>query len=142
MVDIDYPPSRTIAFGDALDDLEQRVATLDENDAEHRVARNKRDGLQWAVEVFGADAAVEIRAYTATTRARVLDELRTGVVGDPGPEQRALWLTAAGISDAPWYDGDEDLATRADIVGQLPPALVDWLDDQLDSINDLGDEGN
>lgn len=142
MTDIDYPPSTTVVLADALDDLEQRVATLDEDDPEYRAARNQRDALSWAVEEFGANAEVTLAAYTAATRARVEDALRSSVVGDIGSGRTQLWLAAAGVDDAPWLSAGDDLATAADVTGQLPPALVDWLQAQLDDLNDLGDEGN
>jgi hypothetical protein len=142
MTEIAYPPSTTVTLADALDDLEERVATLDEDDPDHRPTVNQRDALSWAVEEFGGDAEVVLTAYTAATRARVQDALRSSVVGDVGTGRTQLWLAAAGVDDAPWLSAGDDLATTADVTGQLPPALVDWLQAQLDDLNDLGDEGN
>lgn len=141
-----YPPSRTVTLGNALDSAEQRVEDLqadeEDGDADPDIvpARNERDALQWAVNNYGEDAEITLEAYTARTRARVTDTLRQDMVGEPGPSEQDLWLIAAGLSDAPWIDGD-DLAAKAGSTGQLPPALVDWLNGQVDDINDLS-EGN
>lgn len=142
----DYPPSRTVTLGSALSAAEQRVDELkpddedDEPDAEIVPARNERDALQWAVGRWGEGAEITLEAYTARTRARVTDTLRQEMVGEPGPSEQDIWLIAAGLSDAPWID-DHDLASKAAATGQLPPALVDWLNGQVDDINDLS-EGN
>ena len=137
MTEIDYPPSRTVALGDALASVEAR---LEDGDGDGDLA-NQRDALAWGVEEFGAAAEVTVAAFTAATRARVLDELRDGVVGEPGPREMSLWLVAAGVDAAPWLDGGEDIAARAAVTGELPPALVDWLESILDDVNDLS-QGN
>ncbi|AFH22018.1 hypothetical protein OSG_eHP14_00190 [environmental Halophage eHP-14] len=139
-----YPPTRTQTLGSALDTAENRVSELETDDDTGAQtlanARNQRDALHWAVNEFGEDAEIVLSAYTATTRARTLDTLRGDILGDPGPEEIGNWLVAAGVDDAPWID-DKDTQSKAQRTGQLPPALVDWLDRQLDDLNDLS-EGN
>lgn len=155
MTDIDYPPSRTRRFGAALASIEDRLATAEQRIADleadedatdqalaearqdRATAANQRDALQWAVAQFGEDAELTLRAFTATSRARVLDTLNRTVVGAVGGQQTRNWLIAGSIEAAPWLDGDEDLAEQASVTGALPPGLVDWLDAELEELNDL-----
>jgi len=151
--DFDYPPTQTVALGVALDavesdldDAKADLADLDD-DAVDRVIRETRAGvsqaqrhvkaLQWAVDQFGEEATVTLQAYTATTRARVTDTINRTHIGTVGPDETEVWLIAAGVEAAPWLSGGEDLQTTVEITGQLPPALTDWLADELDELNDL-----
>jgi hypothetical protein len=161
--DFDYPPSQTYTLAAALDTIEDRVNELKEriddleaqrdNDDEADVgedlvearnekdaAENKRDALQWAVNEFGEDAELTLEAYTTKTRSRTIDTFRAQTVG-AGSEELNDWLVAAGVADAPWMDDGADLQERADVVGELPPALTDWIEGELDDLNNLA-EGN
>lgn len=159
MTDFDYPPAREVTLAQARDDVaesltdaEGEVDRLEDDDdatesalaearSEVEVTENRLDALGWAVDVFGDDATIALRAFTTTTRSRVLDTLQRKTVGPVGPNRTEDWLTAAGVTTAPWLDGDEDLQKQAAILGELPPALSDWLNDQLSDLNDLS-EGN
>jgi len=157
--DIDYPPSRTYQLSAALDEAKRRVNRLDERIdeleaddeatdqalAEARQERSnaakQRDALSWAIDEFGADAELTLEAFTANSRARVLDTLQRATVGQVGSEQARNWLIAGSITDAPWLEGGENLRERAEIADAVPPALLDWLDDELEDLNELT-EGN
>ena len=135
----DYPPTTTLTLGVALANVEQELATAEEGDDAPPEAH--RDALAWAVSEFGEDAEITLEAFTTTTRSQTIDTLQRTRVGGVGSNLINDWLVAAGVVDAPWLDGGEDLETRAEITGQLPPALTDWLDAQLDELNELS-EGN
>lgn len=159
MTDFDYPPSRTYEFGAALEDVEQRLAdteervdeleaqAADEEDPdvqglqeayqELTTASNYRDALDWAVREWGEAAEITLQAFTAKTRADVLDTIQRTRVGHVGPEQRRNWLVAAGVQAAPFVDESDDVETKAGIVEQLPPALTDWIDEEIEDLNDL-----
>jgi len=138
MTDIDYPPTRTLAFGDALDAVEADLEDADD-DAETAATESQQDALSWAVEQWGSDETVTLAAYTATTRAQTIDQFNTTTAG-AGAEELNIWLVAAGLDAAPWLD-DQDIALKAVATGQLPPALIDWMRDELDDLNALS-EGN
>lgn len=135
MTDIDYPPSREWTLEAALADAEDTDAPEGSPEA------NQRDALRWAVAQFGGDATVTLRAFTAGTRSRTLDTAGQTTMGELGHNQVQDWLTAAGVVDAPWLDGDEDLEARHELLAALPPALTDWLNAKLTDLNDLS-EGN
>lgn len=142
MTDFDYPPTREWTLGDALADVEARADAGDEDeDGGDRQADTYRKGLQWAVRQFGADATVTLRAFTATTRDRAIDTANRKTVGPLGNQELRTWFVAAALEDAPWLNGDEDLTEAKQVTGALPPALADWLDAELESLNDLT-EGN
>jgi hypothetical protein len=128
------------------------ASTLGEARSERSQAQNRRDALHWAVhgdntedgfQGWGEDAEVVLEAFTARSRARALDAVRNKTMGDVGGEETRIWLVAAAIQSAPFLDGDgdESLADAQSVVGRLPPALQDWLDDAMDSVNDIS-EGN
>lgn len=133
----DYPPTTTLTLGVALDDVERALA----EGGDDAPPEAHRDALAWAVGEFGEDAEITLEAFTTTTRSQTIDTLQRTRVGDVGSNLINDWLVAAGVVDAPWLEGGEDLETRAEITGQLPPALTDWLDAQLDDLNELS-EGN
>jgi len=138
----DYPPTTTLTLGVALDDVEQELAAAEEDDdTDVGQLRADRDALAWAVSEFGESGEVTLEAFTTTTRSQTIDTLQRTRVGDVGSNLINDWLVAAGVVNAPWLEGGEDLETRAEITGQLPPALTDWLDAQLDGLNELS-EGN
>lgn len=134
MTGIDYPPTQRTVFAAALDRLDEEADQAGEEDP---VDETHRHALMWAVDQWGDDAEVTLEAFTTAARSRTLDTLHRTRVGPVGNQQITDWLIAAAITDAPWLDGGEDLETQADLVGQLPPALRDWLDEQLDELNDL-----
>jgi len=138
MTDIDYPPSQTHTTGTARDDLQERI-----DDADDAVPNleSQRDALAWACDQWGDDAEITIQAFTARSRAQVLDALRTEVMGDFGPERQSNWISASAIQSAPWLEGGEDVVERCRITEELPPGLTDWVSEQLDDLNDLS-EGN
>lgn len=139
MTGFDYPPTKAWDLQAARERAQERADTADDA-TDRRRAENQADALGWAVSEFGGEASVELAAYTAQTRARVLDTLQTEIAGDIGPEETQLWLVAAGVESAPWFD-DHDLPSKAAATNRLPPALVEWLNSELDDLNDLS-EGN
>jgi len=140
--DFDYPPTSTLTLGVALDDVERELDEAEEgDDTDVGQLTADRDALTWAVGEFGEAAEITLEAFTTTTRSRTIDTLQRTRVGDVGSNLINDWLVAAGVVDAPWLEGGEDLETRAEITGQLPPALTDWADAQLDDLNELS-EGN
>lgn len=171
MSDFGYPPSRELELGqersqleDTLDELDREIEQLQqraENDdvdeqtlqakrQQYSDADSARDALVWAIEGdgredgfdgWGGDATVTIQSYTASRRARVLDELNRSVVGEVGSNLVRNWIVAGSVTAAPWLDGGESLREQSEIAGQLPPGLLDWLDDQLSDLSQLT-EGN
>lgn len=157
--EINYPPSRTYRLEGTLEDVQEEIATLDEEIAdledaadvdeqalaEKRVRRSnradQRDALQWAISEFGADAELTIEAFSTAKRSRTLDTANRQTMGQLGNNQLTDWLLAAAITEAPWLEGGEDLRERYELVGALPPALTDYLDRQQEALNDLS-EGN
>jgi hypothetical protein len=135
MTDIDYPPSREWTLEAALADAEGADAPPGSAEA------NQREALAWAVDQFGGDATVTLQAFTTGMRSRTLDIADQTTMGELGHNQVQDWLTAAGVVDAPWLDGDEDLEARHELLVALPPALTDWLNAKLTGLNDLS-EGN
>jgi hypothetical protein len=165
MPDFDYPRTATYRLGDALSDAEERVQTLqcridslsdredppegdlDEKRSERASWEQHKSALQWAVhgddrddgfDGWGEDAEVRLSSLTANDRGRALDTAQRTTVGDLGSRQARTWLIAVGIEAAPWISDDATLRERAAVTGSLPPALRDWLDEQLEDLNALG----
>lgn len=136
MVEFDYPPTATLVLGVEYEEAQARV-----DDEDSDIVETDVTALGWAVREFGEESELTLEAFTAATRSQTVDTLRRKRAGDVGEGLLSNWLVAAAVTEAPWLDGDESLVERADIVGQLPPALVDYLQDQLDDLNDLS-EGN
>ncbi|MCD2204409.1 hypothetical protein [Halobacterium sp. KA-6] len=159
MTSFDYPPTREFTLETALADVrseladaEARVDELEDDEhaqasalqdarSEREDAASKRNALEWAIREFGEDATITLEAFTATTRARTLDEMQSSTMGDVGGMESRIWLLAAALEEAPWLNGSEDLAEAARVTGALPPAVQDFLDDELTQLNDLS-EGN
>jgi hypothetical protein len=167
MTDFEYPPTATYELGTVLADVEDQLKQLDEDDeaagdedesgADEADLGDSRDSLertqhalQWAVygddredgfDGWGADATITLTASTATSRAEILDTLNRATVGPVGENTVEVWFVAGHVESAPWLDGGEDLQTRHQITGNFPPALQDWLRDELDELNGLT-EGN
>lgn len=164
MSDFNYPPSRTVTLAAALGDVESdiedtagRIAQLeDDEDAEaealakargeHSQLTSQRDALEWAVDGdgreggfdgWGEDAEVTFKAFTATTRSRVLDTVNRVTMGPVGESQTRDWLISAGVQAAPWLDEAAGLEEKHEATGNLPPALRDWLNAELNDLNDL-----
>jgi len=130
MTDFDYPPTRTYRLGDLAesDDLsDAKVGAMGE-----------------AVKWFGEDATVTLQAPTGRTRARAIDKLNKTTVGDVGKEQAKIWIATANLQEAPWLadNDDQGLSMQAQVTGDLPPALLTWLQEEMDDLSSLGDEGN
>ena len=147
-----------------VDDLERRISNLKEQAGQDDVPDDLRDqlqdaradrqsvltqqeGLQWAVhgdaredgfDGWGEDAVVELQAFTGGSRARILDTAERSTVGTLGQQQLRVWLIAGAIETAPWLDGDEDLLEQQQQTKSLPPMLIDWLDAELEDLNELG----
>lgn len=139
-MDIDYPPTATITLGDAL---ERAEANADDADSDGNANANAnwdtyRDGLQWAVDQWGADATITLQAFTASSRARIIDAAESSTVGELGRRELRAKLIVGSAIDAPWLAGDEALAERLRIADVLPPALLDYLDAEVTDLNDLG----
>jgi len=138
MTDWDYPPTRTVALAQARDRLDEQLADCD--DAEQDRLATLRSGVGWAIDQFGTEATIELTAFTARERDRTLDTLREQLVG-VGDREMQQYFLAAQIESAPWLDGDMDLIEHGRVIGELPPAVVDWLQSEADDLNAL-DEGN
>jgi hypothetical protein len=138
MTDWDYPPTRTVTLAQARDRLGEQLADCD--DAEQGRLETLRSGVAWAIDQFGAEATIELEAFTARERDRTLDTLREQLVG-VGDREMQQYFLAAQIESAPWLDGDMDLIEHGRVIGELPPAVVDWLQSEADELNAL-DEGN
>lgn len=157
------------ALDDEIDEYETDLADTDESDADAETVndlqearsrrgdlRPQRDAVRWlahgddrdgedSFDGYGEDAEVVVEAYTAGDRSRVITMLNQTKMGSFGAATVEDWMIAAGVVDAPWLDGGEDLQTRATIVeDQLPPGVRDWLGNQLEDIGDLSapTEGN
>jgi hypothetical protein len=163
---IDYPPTRTLTLGSALEaieadlrDVERRIEELEsqlpdedsdedpdpattkalrEKRSERSTLGSQRDALQWAVDEWGPDAEIELEAITTASRGRATDAVRNGRVGEVTGQILQRYIAAASLTAAPWLEGGDDLQTRAQILGKLPPGLSDWLQAELDDLNDLG----
>jgi len=134
MSGVDYPPSRTIRLGDALEAAEAKA----DDEGTDGGWETYRDGLSWAVDQWGEDAEISVEAFTGASRARILDTARQHTVGELGRSRQRNALIAGSVIAAPWFDGDDDLATRLRVTGELPPALLDWLDQEVAELNELG----
>lgn len=166
MSDWDWPPTRTVTLGAALDDADDRLADAraelerlhDAEDATDRAiqeaqseasdAEEVRNALRWAVagagdfEGWGRDAEVTFEAFTADKRATVIETIARETMGSPGAAESETWLTAAGVVAAPWMDDGAGLHERKRILGSaLPPGLRDWCTEQLNDLSDLS-QGN
>jgi len=138
MTDWDYPPTRTVALAQARDRLDEQLADCDDDEQDR--LETLRSGVTWAIDQFGADATIELEAFTARGRDRTLDTLREQLVG-VGNREIGQYLLAAQVETAPWLDDDMDLIEHGRVIGELPPAVVDWLQSEADDLNAL-DEGN
>ena len=135
MSDFDYPPSTTVTLSDELDQLQRRAEDGNEANDTHIEA------LEWAINEFGADATVCVQGMTTTKRDRTVDTANRVTMGPLGASALRTWLVAASITEAPWLEGGEDLEEQQALLGALPPSVSDWLDAQVEDINDLS-EGN
>lgn len=139
-VDFDYPPTETLVLGDALEEYEAAAPdeAVDPETADEARAVTFAEGLSWAVDEFGTDAEIVLEGFTAGTRAQVVDRLTNDRVGDIGQRLTTNWMIAAAIVECPWFDDEVPLEDMVTAVAQLPPAVVDWLDHELEELNDLG----
>lgn len=135
MTDIDYPPTKTVRLGAALDALDG------DDDANHE------QGLRWAVhgdgreegfDGWGEDAEVTLQAATATFRSDVVDTLNRTMMGPAGPQRLKTWLVMCSVVEAPWLNGDEGYQEMAAVGDSIPPGFEDWLGAQFEELNDLG----
>jgi len=129
MSEIEYPPTRTIRFGDAPAVAVDELESVD--------AAAVRDGVAWLCEHYGEDVEVKLAALTAGERAKLMDTVQRDRVGGVGDGLLENWVVAACLDDAPWLAEGASLADRARAVGDLPPQVVDWLSAELDDLNDL-----
>jgi len=161
---VDYPPSTELTLSAALSNLEDDLAEAqdrvdeleaDENAKQSALAEahsrvntleNHRKGLQWAIhgdnseggfDGWGENTEIRVTAFTAQSRARTLDTINNKTVGTIGAEETRVWLIAAALDTAPWLDAGDDLEGDYRNTGSLPPALQDWLDSQVEQLNDL-----
>jgi hypothetical protein len=139
MTDWNYPPTRTLTLAQARDRLDEQLADCDDGGEQDRL-ETLRSGVTWAIDQFGADTTIELTAFTARERDRTLDTLREQLVG-VGDREMQQYFLAAQIETAPWLDDDMDLIDHGRVIGELPPAVVDWLQSEADDLNAL-DEGN
>lgn len=139
MTRFDYPPSRTLRLGDALDRMRDAQDTADAGLAEDArgSVQEFEAGLEWAVEEFGTDAEIELHAIDTGTRARIQDHIQGNVVGDAGSGLVSNYVLAACIDDAPFVEDGDDLDDRAELVSHLPPQVTDWLGSELDDLSEL-----
>lgn len=115
------------------DDLVQRGQTLDTH----------LQGVEWALDDWGEDAAVDVEGLRAGAFADVEDRL-TEVAQNRdapvGPGMTRNYLVAKAITEAPYLDGDEDLTRRLAAVASLPVAFVKWAKARID--DEMSVEGN
>jgi hypothetical protein len=163
---IDYPPTETITLGVALEaigadlrDIEARIEELkselpdedsdeDPDPATTKALREKRseqstlnsqkDALEWAVNQWDADAEIKLEAIQAIDRERARDALRTGRMGEITTGVLKRYMATQCLKTAPWVETDDDIHDKAKFLGELPPGLRDWLQAELDELNDLG----
>lgn len=159
----DYPPNREFVLGavrDALesdiDDLQQEMDALgaqreeaeDPDPALNRELRDLRseqntlethlDGVEWAIDQWDEESSVTLEALTTQARGETMSAVRTGRMGEVTQDVLDRYLTAAGIADAPFIEDDDDIHDVARLVGQLPPAVTDWIQSKQSELNDLG----
>jgi len=161
---IDYPPTREYTLEAALEsvkaDIENGQAEIDDLEAKLpdgdedpdpattkalREARQRkstvesyRDALKWAIGEWGEDAKIEIRGIDTNARKQVQKALRTGWMGEATTEDLNHYLIAESLMDAPWVQPDDDIHDLAGFLDELPPGLSDWIEDEMDDLNDLG----
>lgn len=158
----DYPPSREIRLGSARDQLEREIADLDReiDDLEGRVdespddpapkaalreTRSEKnsletqlDGVTWAISSWREDATIAVQGLTTESRGEALHAVRHGRMGEVTSDTLGRYLNAQSLQAAPFLEDDDDIHDVAHVIGALPPAFSDWLNDQLDDLNDLG----
>lgn len=151
--------TQTIRLADARDrlfrereDLAERAANLAvaESDEEARTqAVQIRDeaetveshahGLQWAVEQWGEDATVTVRALTAGDSARVDQHLDQHWMGDASESIRSHARIAVAIESAPFVDPGSDLTDTHTAIADLDhDGFVDWLAAEVEDFSTPG----
>lgn len=152
---MDYPPSTELTLEASLSNVEEELEAAkdrlgeleDDDDAKKSALREARsrvgslsnhaDGLRWAIDAWGEEAEVRLTAFTAQSRARTLDTINNKTIGTIGAEETRVWLIAAALDAAPWLDASDDIEGDYRNTGNLPPALQDWLDSEVEDLNDL-----
>jgi hypothetical protein len=163
---IDYPPTETITLGVALEaieadlrDIEARTEELeselpdedseeDPDPATTKALREKRseqstlsgqqDALEWATDEWGPDEEIALEALTTADRDRARDALRNERMGEVTNTVLQRYIAAQCLTSAPWLESNDDIHDRAEVLGELPPGFSDWLQSELDDLNDLG----
>lgn len=97
-------------------------------------------------DAHGEDATVTVRGLSAGEYAKVENrtaEAASNVSGSGGaPGSGRLVFAAAGLVDAPFYDGDEgDLNAKLQALAEQPVGVRKWLED-LVSERTVADEKN
>lgn len=161
-----WSDSETYVLGEVADRLDARLDELadtvsdeqpdddsDATEAYQEAVQEARDvdqhykGVLWAVEQWGADAEVVLAPLATGAHAQVLDysmDLKQNQVGGPDSIQgsRRLFFVAAGLEDAPFLDGGEDIEARVGELSGLPNQFTGWLHSEVDDISSPDVEGN
>lgn len=120
----EYPPSSNAA---------QQLA------AEGQQADRYRKGLLWLRDNYDV-SEITLSALTNGERRRVSN------TDDANPYSRADIYVSAGSYDAPWVEHDPESVSQDDFeetirnVLDLDPALVDWMNQRIGSIDTVGGE--
>jgi len=148
----------TITLGDALerlnselDQLAEQAAnnTLDDG-AQPAAVEAQRNGVQYLVDEYGADAEVTIRAVRTGLFGEVEDRvndaraqrLKQGSDRQSTDGITRVFYVAQGCVGAPFYDEfARDLDDRVTAVRSLPIEAAKWLEAEIDDVTTV-DPGN
>lgn len=155
----------TFTVGDVVDELDERLdkiadeATAAESGTEEEQRLDQQGttvdqrlrAFEALVEENGRDASIEVSKLSPDDRvnfgsllsaAKRQWEEREGVE-TTGEELRDVYWTAAGVTDAPWLDGDEDLQERSVALRTVGPDwhAIQYLKGRVTEVNTL-ESGN
>lgn len=127
---------------DAYHEARETATSDDESDARREYAqqsatRAKRyvAAVEWLLDEYGADAEVVVGGLTMGEDAQVTDEVDAAASAKTTPDAvRGIarnYTVAAGVPEAPFYDGAESLGDRVDAVADLPRHVGKYLHDRI-----------
>lgn len=136
-----------------LDELTERLDNADADTASAQVIRSAANDIDtqggavaYLVEEYGADATITVRGLAAGEYARVEDRTAAmraeadGVGSLPGSSRNVF--VAAGLVDAPFYEGDpDDLDAKLAEVTSQPVGVVTYLEALINDLTTVS-EGN
>lgn len=141
----------TTDLDDRLDQIAEEAAQADEDttaiDELGTTLDQRLADLEDLAEEYGEDATFEIGELTVKERVEFGDLLeatreqqqeRRGIEG--GSDTRDLLWTAAGVVDAPWLEGDEEMQQRAAALRGLEDYwhVIQYLVEQVTEANAKG----